>query len=292
MKRIALIAICLLVIPVMGFAKNSGANDRVQIGKSIEVGPDETVGDAVCIGCSIRVQGHVMGDAVAIGGAVDVDSKVNGDAVAIGGSVRLGPDSSVGGDVTTVGGAVQRDSTSSVGGDVVVNHHLPVMSGMMGMGTLFLMGLVASIPLTIILSVICYFILGQQRVEVMVGALRARTGPAMLAGLAVLIGAAIVMFLFPHAGTLKPIVVVVIAIAVCITMIVGYTAVSMWAGRGVAKGASPIAALILGAIVVAVAQSIPLIGFFLVIVFALAAVGTAITTGFGTHSDWLRTSSQ
>ncbi len=231
-----------------------------------------------------------MGDAVAIGGRLDVEGKVNGDTVAIGGGIRLGPGASVGGDVTTVGGAVERDSTATVGGDVVVNHHLPMMGGMMGMGTLFLMGLLASIPVTLVLSVVCYLILGQQRVEVMVGALRARTGPAMLAGLAVLIGATIVMILFPHAGALKPIVVVVIAIAVCITMIVGYTAVSMWAGRGVAKGASPMAALILGAIVVAVAQSIPLIGFFLVIVFALAAVGTAITTGFGTHSDWLRSS--
>jgi hypothetical protein len=290
MKRVVLIAICLVTFPLMTFAKNSGASDRVQIGKFIEVGPDEMVGDAVCIGCSIRVQGHVMGDAVAIGGRLEVEGKVNGDTVAIGGGIRLAPGASVGGDVTTVGGAVERDSTATVGGDVVVNHHLPMMGGMMGVGTLFLMGLLASIPVTLVLSVVCYLILGQQRVEVMVGALRTRTGPAMLAGLAVLIGAAIVMILFPHAGTLKPIVVVVIAIAVCITMIVGYTAVSMWAGRGVAKGASPMAALILGAIVVAVAQSIPLIGFFLVIVFALAAVGTAITTGFGTHSDWLRSS--
>lgn len=290
MKRVTLTVICLLVLPAMMFAKNSGASDRVQIGRSIEIGPDEVVGDAVCIGCSIRVEGHAMGDAVAIGGRLDVDGKVNGDTVAIGGGIRLAAGSSVGGDVTTVGGAVERDSTASVGGDVVVNHHLPIMGGMMGMGTLFLMGLLASIPVTLVLSVVCYLILGQQRVEVMVGALRARTGPAMLAGLAVLVGATIVMILFPHAGALKPIVVVVIAIAVCITMIVGYTAVSMWAGRGVAKGASPMAALILGAIVVAVAQSIPLIGFFLVIVFALAAVGTAITTGFGTHSDWLRTS--
>ncbi len=287
MRRVAALSVCLVLLSGMAMAKNSGAGDRVQIGRSINVGPDETVGDAVCIGCSIHVEGHTMGDAVAIGGSVDVDGKVNGDAVAVGGSIRLGAGSSVGGDVTAVGGSVQRDSSASVGGDVSVNHHLPVMSGMMGMGSLFLMGLVASVPLTIILSVICYLILGQQRVEVMVASLRARTGPAMLAGLAVLFGAALVMFFFPHTGALKPVVVIAIAIAVCISMIVGYTAVSMWAGRGVAKGASPMGALIIGAIVVAVAQSIPLIGFFLVIVFALAAVGIAIMTGFGTHSDWL-----
>jgi len=292
MKRAGLILFCLLMIPGASFAKKDGAGDRVQIGKSIEVAPGEEAGDAVCIGCSIHVAGHVLGDAVSVGGSVTVDGEVNGDTVSVGGGIHLGPGATVHGDVVAMGGAVQRDSTSNVGGDVTVNQHFPVMGGLMGMSTLFLFGLIGSIPVALVVSVICYLILGQQRVEVMVAALRARTGPAMLAGLAVLVGAAILMFLFPHAGTLKPIVVVAVALAICVSMIVGYTAVSMWAGRGVAKGASPIGAVILGAILVAVAQSIPLIGFFLVIVFALAAVGIAITTGFGTHADWLRTSSQ
>ncbi len=288
MRRVAALSVCLVLLSAMAMAKSSGgAGDRVQMGRSIEVGPDETVGDAVCIGCSIHIAGRTMGDAVAIGGSVAVDGKVAGDAVAVGGGIRLGPESSVGGDVTSIGGSVHREEGATVGGDVSVNHHLPVMGGAMGLGTLFLFGLIGTIPFAIVLTVLCYLILGQQRVEVMVMSLRARTGMTMLAGLAVLFGAAIVAFLFPHTGTLKPVVVVAIAIAVCVTMVVGYTAVSLWAGRGVAKGAGPWGALIIGAIVVAVAQAIPIIGAFVFIVFALAAVGIAITTGFGTHQDWL-----
>ena len=286
MKRIAIALLGLIVISTTAMAKE-GSADRVQFGQSINVGPDETIGDAVCIGCSIHIEGQTHGDAVAVGGSIDVEGKVAGDTVAVGGGIRLGPEASVGGDATAIGGAVQRDPNATVGGEVTSNRHFPMMGGMMGLGSLFLIGLIGSIPFAILVAILCYLILGQQRIEVMVGALRGRTGPAILAGLGVLVGAAIVMFLFPHTGTLRPIVLIVVAIAVCITMIVGYTAVSMWAGRAVARGAGPMGAVIIGAIVVAVAQSIPFIGAFLFCVFALAAVGAATVTGFGTHSEWM-----
>lgn len=285
MKQAAQIAGLFLACSMCMFAADKGsAGDRVQIGHSIEVGPDETVGDAVCVGCSIHVAGHVMGDAVAVGGSLSVDGKVNGDTAAVGGSIHLGSEASVGGDAVGIGGGVEREPGSTVGGEVTSGAHFPMAGGIMG---IFFLGLLGSIPFALVLSVICYLILGQQRVEVMVGSLRTRTGMAMLAGLAVLAGAAILMAVFPHTGTLKPIVMIAIAIAVCVSMIVGYTAVSMWAGRGVARGASPLGALIIGAIIVAVVQAIPIVGIFAFLVFALAAVGTAIVTGFGTHSDWL-----
>src|SRR5690348_15891690 len=256
MKVIAAVMAGLILIAMPALAKKSGgAEDRVQIGKSINVGPDETVGDAVCVGCSIHIEGQTQGDVVAVGGSIDVEGKVAGDTVAVAGGIRLGPDASVGGDATAVGGPVQRDPNATVGGEITSNRHFPMMGGLAGMGAFFLAGLIACIPVAIILSILCYLILGQQRVEVMVGALRGRTGPAMLAGLGVLVGAVIIMFLFPHTGTLRPIVLVAIAIAVCITMIVGYTAVSMWTGRAVARGAGPMGAVIIGAVIVAVAQA-------------------------------------
>src|SRR5690348_896578 len=205
MKVIAAVMAGLILISTPALAKRSGgADDRVQIGRSINVGPDETVGDAVCIGCSIHIAGQTLGDVVAVGGSIDVEGKVAGDTVAVAGGIRLGPDASVGGDATAVGGAVQRDPNATVGGEITSNRRFPMMGGMMGMGGLFLIALIGSIPFAIIVAILCYLILGQQRVEVMVGALRGRTGQAMLAGLGVLVGAVIIMFLFPHTGTLRP----------------------------------------------------------------------------------------
>ncbi len=47
---------CLFVLFPM-VAQAQGKSDRVQFGSDIVVGENEEVGDVVCIGCSIRMQG-------------------------------------------------------------------------------------------------------------------------------------------------------------------------------------------------------------------------------------------
>jgi hypothetical protein len=79
--------------------------DRTQVGHTINIGPDEEVGDATCFGCSIRVRGHVSGDVTAFGGSVvEEEGQIGGDATVFGGRIRRDPAAAVGGDVTTMGG--------------------------------------------------------------------------------------------------------------------------------------------------------------------------------------------
>jgi len=107
-----------LLIPTIAFA-NNGDQDRVQFFQSIEVGPDEQVGDVVCLFCSIRMAGTAKGDTVAILGSIIVDGKTNGDVVAVGGSIKLGEDASVGGDTVGLGGGVSRHPNAVVRGSIV-----------------------------------------------------------------------------------------------------------------------------------------------------------------------------
>lgn len=104
--------------------------DIVQIGKSISVAQNEQVGDVVCIGCSIHMEG-TCGDLVAIGGSVTIDGDVRGDAVAIGGSLRLDEDARVSGDVATVGGRVWRHANATVKGDISSRSGVPLMIGLL-----------------------------------------------------------------------------------------------------------------------------------------------------------------
>ena len=109
------------VPPVSGLGHirvESDGDDRVSFGRSIEIGPDETTGDAVCIGCSITVLGEVTGDAVAVGGTVHVEGsgRVNGNAVGVGGKVRLDTGATVEGDAVAVGGSVQVEEGATVEG--------------------------------------------------------------------------------------------------------------------------------------------------------------------------------
>lgn len=117
--RVILPLVLLLVVtaPTLLLAKN-GHSDRVQFFQNIEVGPNESVGDLVCLFCSIHNAG-TSGDNVAILGSIVVDGTVNGDCVAVGGSIRLSEDASVGGDTVGLGGGVSRHPNAAVKGEVV-----------------------------------------------------------------------------------------------------------------------------------------------------------------------------
>ena len=76
-------------------------NDVVGTGH-LEVGENETVGDAVSYGGGLEVKGHVEGDAVAFGGGV-----------------HLGPTAQVDGDVYSFGGGITKEDGASVDGEEV-----------------------------------------------------------------------------------------------------------------------------------------------------------------------------
>jgi hypothetical protein len=82
--------------------------DRVSVGRSIEIKAGETSRDVVCVACSVDVSGHVTGDAVAVGGSVRVrpGAVVEGSGVVVGGSLELEPGAVIEGDGVAVGGSV------------------------------------------------------------------------------------------------------------------------------------------------------------------------------------------
>jgi hypothetical protein len=108
--------VMIMTAPILAFAHDGG--DRVQFFQSISVGPDEHIGDVVCIFCSVRMAGS-CGDAVAIFGSIVVDGAVNGDAVSVGGGIKLGEDASVSGDTVAIGQGVYRHPNAVVKGEVV-----------------------------------------------------------------------------------------------------------------------------------------------------------------------------
>jgi len=119
-RLFSIIAISTLFLLVPSMSAAAPSNDRVQIGRSIVVQPGESVGDLVCIACSIRVRGQTAGDAVAVAGSISLEdgAQIAGDTVAIAGSVRLERNTKIGGDVVAVAGKIRRDPEAVIGGDV------------------------------------------------------------------------------------------------------------------------------------------------------------------------------
>ncbi len=115
-----LLGLCLLSASLLGAAAPARANqDQVQFLHNINVGPGESVHDAVCIFCGVHVEGEVDGDLVVIFGNVRLHGQAHHDVVAIFGSVTAAGDSSIGGDLVSVFGSVHLGDNVSVGKDMV-----------------------------------------------------------------------------------------------------------------------------------------------------------------------------
>jgi cytoskeletal protein CcmA (bactofilin family) len=116
--RFAIVVLFIAAFSLAAFA--DGSHDRTQIGRTINISPDEQVSAATCFGCSIRVRGHVSGDVTAFGGSIVLEdqSEVDGDATTFGGDLRLDKAAKVNGDATVFGGRLRRDPEATVGGDV------------------------------------------------------------------------------------------------------------------------------------------------------------------------------
>jgi len=113
-----LMSLLVLILAVPGHVFAKGGGDRVQFFQSINVSSDETVGDVVCMFCSIHMAG-TSGDTVAILGDIVVDGTAKGDVVSVGGGVKLSEDASVGGDVVAIGRGLYRHPNATVKGETV-----------------------------------------------------------------------------------------------------------------------------------------------------------------------------
>ena len=118
-KRVFLLSLLMLIAmaPTLLTAQDGGG-ERVHFFQNINVTADETVGDVVCIGCSIRMSG-TSGDTVAILGSIVIDGTVTGSAVAVGGGIKLGEDARVMGDTVGLGNGIARHPNAVVKGEVV-----------------------------------------------------------------------------------------------------------------------------------------------------------------------------
>ncbi len=154
-KPIHLLILMILCNIAMGRpAEASDGEDRVQFGRNIVVSADESAGDLVCIGCSIRVDGSSQ-DTVAIGGSVVVNGTVKGDLAVVGGSTSLGENAVVNGDVAAIGGHLSRHSDSVIKGKVSsISAGIPIMIGLV---------LVPLIPILVIVGLIIWLVKPKQR---------------------------------------------------------------------------------------------------------------------------------
>jgi hypothetical protein len=252
------------------------AKEQVQFGMPILVEAGETIGDAVCFGCSITVHGTVEGDLVVMGGQAIVEGRVTGDAVVIGGRMTLREQARVDGDAVAMGG-LDRAPGAVIGGEVVA---MPVA----GIIAAFVL---AGLLVSLFLVLVFYAIAGRTRVETIALAWRLRPGMSLLAGLGVMVASVVLGMLFQTMGPLAPVMGFLAGLAFLVAWVGGATGLCYWVGRLVVREAGPVPALLAGLLLMLAAHLVPVLGWVLFPVTVAAALGCATISGLGVSPYWI-----
>lgn len=117
LTRVIHLVLALCAVALFACATPAGATEVLLRAGDLQV-PAGTVvrGDAIAVGGTAYVDGTVEGDAVAIGGSVEVNGRVEGSVSAVGGNVVLHSSAVVDGRASAIGGTVHREPGASVGG--------------------------------------------------------------------------------------------------------------------------------------------------------------------------------
>ena len=310
-------SIAIRLLPVLLSLSAAAAQDRVMVGEDIYVAAGEEIDTAVCIGCSIRVDGKVRKEAVAVGGGVEVNGagegevvsifgrlrihgevhqeavvigggmevsgKIGQDAVAVLSSIRLSPGAEIGGNTIAVLGGVDGKKGATLGGSVHESEALRAWA-ISGAALLVLLILLFTMLAGPFVTFVVVAILGESRVETVQQTAAQRAGMSFLIGLAVWL-ASIVM---PVTMFWAPGVDMLVTVAFFVVAAIGYAGLGLWVGRGLIRSGGVMGPAIVGSGVIAAIQLIPLLGWFIAWpIFGLLALGAATLSGFGTSIDWM-----
>lgn len=94
-------------------------DNRVSFFQSISIEEGEQLQNAVCILCSIRIDGALQGNAVAILGSIRSNGAIEQNAVSILGSISLGQDAHVGQNCVAILGSVRHFTAGQIGQNTV-----------------------------------------------------------------------------------------------------------------------------------------------------------------------------
>jgi hypothetical protein len=249
-------------------------NDRVNVGGSVHILPNETVKDAVAIGGSLHVEGIVTGDAVCIGGSLSISStgEVYGDTVCVGGSIKIDPNAKLHGERVSVGSIRGLDFGKFFSKGVT--HHRFFPFRYLFFITLFNIIYFCATVLAIVLV--------PERVQLISDTIYQVPGKSFATGIAAAI-LFIPLLLFLAITCIGiPLIPVAIIVAI-VAWLLGYTSVALLIGTRFfhSKSQTLLWIALLGVLVLAIIKYIPLLGWFLVLIFELTGFGAVILTKFG-----------
>ncbi len=317
-----LFALMLALSVTPAFAQGRNGNGAVCFGGNTTIESGETVDGLGVFGCNATVKSGatVNGGSVVFGGDLTVENgaQMNGDVAMFGGNATIAGE--VKGDVAILGGAVHLDSTAVVdgtvrvaGGGVSQSEGATIRGGISrengirlspSFGRTFIppvfgipngpfrgidvigfglaRGLITALALAALGALLVVFF-PQPTQRVMVAA-QGALGPSLGAGCLTLV-VAVVIFIPLFITLVGPFLLI---LAVVAAWIFGWIAIGYLAGEKIlealkVKDITPILAVVVGVLVLAVIGQVPCIGWLIALLIGTAGVGAVVLTRFGTR---------
>ncbi len=270
-------------------------HNRVSVGDSTYVGPDETIpGNAVSVMGPLTIDGTVDGNSVSVLGSTTINGTVHGNAVVVLGKLKLGPHAHLDGNAVAGVGMVVREPGSFVGGHIVKQgggvdfsddsgaqswwEHAARKGRPLAFGPhlhAFWILSVCTIALYILLALA--FPAGVTKCG---ETLAHRPGLTLLTGILAIIALPVVFILLLITIVGIPIALVVLPIAIVACVTFGKAAVYALVGRAIVKNAHPALAALVGALILCAFYLVPVMGGVLWIVVDFVGYACAVTALF------------
>jgi hypothetical protein len=119
-----------LMLLLVSAAHAQARGNRVYFGQDIFVASGQQVHNAVCVFCSVQVEGDLTGRALVLFGNLNVTGRVDRNATVIGGNAVIDSQARIGGNAIVLGGNAVYETDDSVSGSAyVLGGHLSKMGG-------------------------------------------------------------------------------------------------------------------------------------------------------------------
>ena len=275
--------------------------DRLSFSQDINVGKEEVQDNIIAFGGNVVVEGRVKESIIVFGGSVILSGEVGDSVVGFGTAITLRSSAVVKGDVASIGGKLDKEPGCVISGDTVYFKGGEMFSRLFKGGW---MGF-PFIPLILILKLIAFFIwlfialvvasLFPRQLALASSQIRTSFGPVVGIGalaLILFVGLVIVFALLSLILIGIPFLLFLIAVGMVIK-IFGEVVLFYFFGETIGramknKTPAPLAAVIIGLIVISFIKLIPLLGFLLSFFLGFISWGAVIRTKFGTTENWFK----
>ena len=128
-QKLRALGLSLVLLGFPAFASVASAQppvgNRAYIGEDIYIAVGQQVHNAICVFCSVQVEGNVTGHAVVLFGNLSVSGWVRHSATVVGGNAVVDSQALIGGNTVVLGGnAVYETDDSIAGSAYVLGGHL------------------------------------------------------------------------------------------------------------------------------------------------------------------------